>query len=183
MKSLVKNIKGLCCLGLPESVVSTLQGYVAGAESSSGETVTVAGPEAGPLPAAAAVVELTAGRPIRPADFLRQLSRAAQEPSLHMPDFALGEYMFSPQERTLSRDGLADGIVVTDREADMLIYLARQNGRAVPRDELLKNVWRYQDGVDTHTLETHIYRLRQKLGDGPALLLTAEDGYLLPASR
>lgn len=130
------------------------------------------------LPPATPIVALFRGRPERLSQILRRLQQAAEEPALHIHDFSLGEYLFSPQERSLQ---LKDGseVSLTDRETDMLLYLARRGDRAASREELLKDVWRYQDGVDTHTLETHIYRLRQKLGDGADLLITTEEGYRL----
>jgi DNA-binding response OmpR family regulator len=83
------------------------------------------------------------------------------------------------------REGAAkegEDIALTDREVDILAYLVRHRQAPVSRDMLLKNVWQYQEGVDTHTLETHIYRLRQKIeasADEPRLLLTVEGGYRL----
>jgi DNA-binding response OmpR family regulator len=70
-------------------------------------------------------------------------------------------------------------VSLTDKEVEILAYLIRRRGATVSRDDLLKDVWRYQAGVDTHTLETHIYRLRQKISGMPALtnaLSTDEDG-------
>ncbi len=92
----------------------------------------------------------------------------------------LGPFIFSPQEKTLSCDGQI--IPLTDREVDILAYLAKHKGQAVARADLLKNVWKFQPDVDTHTLETHIYRLRQKMeesADAPKILLTADGGYHL----
>lgn len=70
---------------------------------------------------------------------------------------------------------------LTDKETDILLYLSRLKTPA-SRDELLREVWQYKDGVTTHTLETHIYRLRQKLAqllDNKDVLLTDEGGYYL----
>jgi hypothetical protein len=112
---------------------------------------------------------------------LRQARQMLEEPALYLDGFQLGRYFFNPSERQLTTDGQED-IALTDKETDILVYLARHHASAVTRDDLLKNVWRYQQGVDTHTLETHIYRLRQKIeisAETPALLVTEEAGYRL----
>ena len=72
---------------------------------------------------------------------------------------------------------------LTDKETAILAYLYAANGEAVGREDLLRDVWDYVDGVETHTLETHIYRLRQKIESDPskpAVILTSGDGYRLP---
>jgi DNA-binding response OmpR family regulator len=73
-------------------------------------------------------------------------------------------------------------IRLTDKEASILKYLFRAGDRPVARDVLLKEVWGYNNRVTTHTLETHIYRLRQKIERDPSnarLLVTEEGGYRL----
>ena len=70
---------------------------------------------------------------------------------------------------------------LTDKEAAILSHLLAADG-VVGRDELLAGVWGYGEGVDTHTVETHVYRLRQKIEDDPAqasVLLTEAGGYRL----
>ena len=103
------------------------------------------------------------------------------QPVLYIDDIAIGDYTFKPQERSLVRK-TGEAVALTDREADILAYLVRHRHAPVSRDALLKNVWQYQEGVDTHTLETHIYRLRQKIESSaadPRILLTVEGGYRL----
>ena len=71
---------------------------------------------------------------------------------------------------------------LTEKETNILKYLYRAQGKPVARDELLSEVWGYNATVTTHTLETHIYRLRQKVEPDPAharLLLTDAGGYRL----
>ena len=73
---------------------------------------------------------------------------------------------------------------LTEKEAAILRYLHRADQQPVPRETLLKNVWGYNANVTTHTLETHIYRLRQKIENNPAeaqLLVTEGGGYKLVA--
>ena len=74
---------------------------------------------------------------------------------------------------------------LTEKEAAILRYLHRAEQQPVARETLLKHVWGYNANVTTHTLETHIYRLRQKIEHNPAeaqLLVTEGGGYKLVAS-
>lgn len=92
----------------------------------------------------------------------------------------IGPYSFHPAEKLLldSRDRR---IRLTDKEAAILRHLYRA-GAVVPRDVLLNEVWGYHAGIDTHTLETHIYRLRRKIEPDPAnarILVTEAGGYRL----
>jgi DNA-binding response OmpR family regulator len=95
--------------------------------------------------------------------------------------FRLGTYEFRPANKILL-DAQQRKIRLTDKETNILKYLYRAGGNPVGREELLAEVWGYNAGVTTHTLETHIYRLRQKIEADPAnarLLLTDAGGYLL----
>ncbi len=71
-------------------------------------------------------------------------------------------------------------IYLTEKEVGILSFLHEYKGEIVPRTKLLKSVWNYVEGTETHTLETHIYRLRQKIEENPAnpkILMTKDDGY------
>ncbi len=73
-------------------------------------------------------------------------------------------------------------IRLTEKEAAILKYLLRSGASVIGRDELLDEVWGYNSGVTTHTLETHVYRLRQKLEKDPSnaeILVTEPGGYRL----
>jgi DNA-binding response OmpR family regulator len=75
----------------------------------------------------------------------------------------LGPYEFIPADQLL-RDAASDTTIrLTELECRLLNYLAASNGASVDRDQLLAHVWGYTAGVDTHTVETHIWRLRQKI--------------------
>lgn len=116
------------------------------------------------------------GGPLRLGVLLREIGRRLAEPVLYLSDIPLGRWTFRPQARALEeKDGTQ--VDLTDRETDMLAFLARHGGRAVSREALLRHVWRYQDGVDTHTLETHLHRLRRKTGQD--IVETGEGGYRL----
>jgi DNA-binding response OmpR family regulator len=95
--------------------------------------------------------------------------------------FPIGPYSFRPGAKLLVNDR-GSKIRLTDKETAILRYLFRAGQRPVPRETLLQEVWGYNSGVTTHTLETHIYRLRQKIEKDPAnamLLVTEAGGYKL----
>ena len=95
--------------------------------------------------------------------------------------FTLGPYLFHPAMKTLVTEDDSK-IHLTEKETNILKFLYRADTNVVPRDTLLQEVWGYNATVMTHTLETHIYRLRQKIEQDPAnvqLLLTEAGGYRL----
>ena len=95
--------------------------------------------------------------------------------------FRIGPYEFRPAAKILI-DDKAKKVRLTEKETSILKYLYRAGAKAVSREELLTEVWGYNAGVTTHTLETHIYRLRQKIEPEPGqarLLLTDAGGYRL----
>ena len=97
--------------------------------------------------------------------------------------FQLGPYTFKPAMKMLV-DARDRKIRLTEKETNILKFLYRAQSGVVPRDVLLHEVWGYNAGVTTHTLETHIYRLRQKIEADPSnarLLLTESGGYKLVA--
>jgi DNA-binding response OmpR family regulator len=95
--------------------------------------------------------------------------------------FAIGQYTFKPASKLLV-DEKGAKIRLTEKETSILKYLYRAGEKVVTRDVLLHEVWGYNAGVTTHTLETHIYRLRQKIEKDPSsaeLLVTEMGGYKL----
>lgn len=95
--------------------------------------------------------------------------------------FQLGPYLFKPAQKMLV-DENERKIRLTEKETNILKFLYRAPDGVVPRDVLLHEVWGYNAGVTTHTLETHIYRLRQKIEPDPtnvSLLVTESGGYRL----
>ena len=94
----------------------------------------------------------------------------------------IGPYEFSLEDKALRNGDANLRIRLTEKEAAILAFLHRMGERAVPRQELLTEVWGYNPAVTTHTLETHIYRLRRKIEADPAkasLLITVAGGYRL----
>lgn len=97
--------------------------------------------------------------------------------------FGIGPYTFQPAQKVLI-DEKDQKIRLTEKETAILKYLYRSGEKAVSRETLLNEVWGYNAGVTTHTLETHIYRLRQKIerDSGKAeILITEKGGYRLVA--
>jgi DNA-binding response OmpR family regulator len=96
--------------------------------------------------------------------------------------FQIGPYTFRPSAKLLINPDKNTKIRLTEKETAILKYLYRAGNRAVSRDVLLGEVWGYNAGITTHTLETHIYRLRQKIESDPAaaeILVTEPGGYRL----
>lgn len=95
--------------------------------------------------------------------------------------FSIGPYTFKPAQKMLI-EGNGQKIRLTEKETAIMKYLYRAEEKVIGRDELLEQVWGYNSGVTTHTLETHIYRLRQKVEKDPSnarLLVTEGGGYKL----
>ena len=104
--------------------------------------------------------------PERPSDLTEVVIPGGQV------DFARREVCFDGGER----------VALSEREAELLAYLARNRGRAVGREEILSRVWRISGGIDTRTIDMHVVRLREKLRDNsgsPRVLLTVRGkGYM-----
>jgi len=95
--------------------------------------------------------------------------------------FKIGPYTFKPSAKLLLGED-EKKVRLTEKETSILKFLYRAGDKVVGRDTLLHEVWGYNSGVTTHTLETHIYRLRQKVERDPSnaeLLVTEPGGYKL----
>ena len=98
--------------------------------------------------------------------------------------FRIGHYSFRPAAKLLV-DQEKRRLRLTSKEVDILQFLYRAGGKPVSRPILMENVWGYSSAAETHTLETHIYRLRQKMEIDPAecrILVTEGGGYQLNAA-
>lgn len=96
--------------------------------------------------------------------------------------FAIGRYTFRPSAKLLVDSASGEKVRLTEKETAILKYLYRAGARTVNRETLLSEVWGYNSGVTTHTLETHVYRLRQKMERDPStasILVTEPGGYRL----
>jgi DNA-binding response OmpR family regulator len=122
-------------------------------------------------------------KPFRIAELLARL-RAQMRIFENSEDavFTIGPYTFRPSAKLLQEQARNRRIRLTEKEAAILKFLYRAGTRPVARQVLLNEVWGYNAAVTTHTLETHIYRLRQKIEPDPAnacLLVTEGGGYRL----
>jgi len=96
--------------------------------------------------------------------------------------FTIGPYTFRPSAKLLTHGESKKKVRLTEKETSILKYLYRSGDTVVGRDKLLGEVWGYNAGVTTHTLETHVYRLRQKIEEDPSaaeILVTEPGGYRL----
>lgn len=114
-------------------------------------------------------------KPFRFGDLLRCLEQAAAREII-----AIGRLRLDANARELT-DGAGRRLRVTEKEAAVLAFLARAGEQMVARETLLGEVWGYSGNATTHTVETHIYRLRRKLTDHGLvdLLVTETGGYRL----
>ena len=120
-------------------------------------------------------------RPMRFAALMAMIRAKIAPTAFAAASAALGDQLFCETTQTLMGP---DGVrrLLTEKETAILARLARARGGVVARDVLLREIWGYSPAVDTHTLETHIHRLRRKLEDAsgrPKLLLSAPSGYRL----
>jgi DNA-binding response OmpR family regulator len=122
-------------------------------------------------------------KPFRLSVLLARL-RAQLRHSEHSEDavFTIGPYTFRPSAKLLMDPSGRKKVRLTEKETAILKFLYRAGDQAIGRDTLLGEVWGYNAGVTTHTLETHVYRLRQKIERDPAraeILVTEPGGYRL----
>jgi len=117
-------------------------------------------------------------KPFRFGDLLRRLEQAAVREII-----AIGPFRLDANARELI-DGTGRRLRVTEKETAMLVFLARAGDQVVTRELLLGEVWGYAGSATTHTVETHIYRLRRKLTEngGADLLVTEAGGYRISSS-
>ena len=119
------------------------------------------------------------GRPVRLGLLLARIDAHASEPE-GARSRRLGPYEFLPADRELRLE--SEAIRLTELECKLLACLAEGEGSVIGREELLARVWGYSSGIATHTVETHVWRLRQKIEtDDPAtrFLITEPGGYRL----
>jgi DNA-binding response OmpR family regulator len=121
-------------------------------------------------------------KPFRFAVLLARIrAHLRQHDESHGALFQIGAYQFNPGAKNLVSEG-GDRLRLTEKEVAILRFLYRARSQVVDRDTLLREVWGYSAAVTTHTLETHIYRLRQKIEPDPGhaqLLVTEAGGYRL----
>ena len=122
-------------------------------------------------------------KPFNPRELLARIrAQLRQHERSEDAVFAIGPYSFRPGAKMLIDPETNKKIRLTEKEAAILKYLFRAGQTVIGRDVLLNEVWGYNSGVTTHTLETHVYRLRQKIVRDPSnaeILFTEAGGYRL----
>ncbi len=169
--------------GLPDRAIAELCRDLRRAEIG-GPLIVLAAPDADPDEAA-----LEAGatdwlvKPVRVGVLLARLRAGLRGTENEAGVLTIGPYAFRPTAKLLSDTAAGRTVRLTEKELAILEFLYRA-GRAIGRDKLLGEVWGYNAGVATHTLETYVYRLRRKIERDPAnaeILVTEPGGYrLLP---
>lgn len=117
---------------------------------------------------------------IRMGELLLKLYQMLKQPWFYVESIKLRGLVFKPKDKIIENTHGKE-ISLTDREIDLLYYMSQKAGEVINKERLLQDIWNYKNELDTHTLETHIYRLRQKLDEAgeSRILTTQESGYLL----
>lgn len=121
----------------------------------------------------------TYSNPARLGKIIDNIIRASKDIDAEIKILTFGKAELNTQ-RFLFKRLDEKTVPLTEKESEILTYLHSNKPDTIPKNTLLKSVWEYADSVETHTLETHIYRLRQKIEQDPAnpeILLTKENGY------
>ena len=123
--------------------------------------------------------------PVSPGQFIRELGRISetdQGEQVYTKIVRTSLFELNPKDYSF-RDLKNDvSVLLTEKEYILLHALSQAEDNWLSKDDLLKQVWGYKTGTETHTLETHIYRLRQKIEpdkDNPAILINKDQGYQL----
>lgn len=90
------------------------------------------------------------------------------------PEFENNTFKWMPQTRQLIHKQSQKIIQLTEKESEIIGFLAKCPHLQATKDEILHAVWHYQNDIHTHTLESHIYALRQKTA--PDQLIVAQEG-------
>ena len=103
-------------------------------------------------------------KPMRMGELLARVkSQLWQHKASDTARFSIGGLSFVPANKLLKSPDDSRKVILTEKESTILKYLYRAHPNCVPKEELLAEVWGFQNGLSTHTVETHIYRLRQKI--------------------
>lgn len=116
-------------------------------------------------------------KPYHLSELFSLLERCIQKTGENRKLVMLGQWQFDAIAQELCRGKKV--ISLTEKETSIIQLLYDAQPNAVDKKELLEQVWGYSEAVDTHTLETHIYRLRQKFGDDKGVIATGDKGYML----
>ena len=92
--------------------------------------------------------------------------------------FENNAFIFDARTRRLFNKKTKQSVDLTEKESDLLGFLAQAKGHKASKEEIMSNVWKYSENTETHTLDSHIYALRQKLQNDIDALLTYQNGFL-----
>ena len=117
--------------------------------------------------------------PIRPTDLYHRTAQILGTLQNRIT-FENTAFLFRRTNRILTDRQTGEDIMLTEKESDLLAALAEAMPQSLSKDDLLKIVWNYSPDTETHTVESHIYLLRQKLGNrADALIQSTPTGYIL----
>ena len=121
--------------------------------------------------------------PVRPDDLLRTVQLGLTRLQ-HRTTFENANFVFRSSDRSLLIKKSQELILLTEKENDLLSALAAAYPNPLDKETLLEQVWNYKPDTETHTLESHIYTLRQKIGPkADSLIQSTATGYVLITSR
>ena len=121
-------------------------------------------------------------KPFILAKFLKKIEENTLIPKIrHKECINFKEYNLYPVKKEIISSITGTVVKLTEREVTILKYLYNNSPETISKEELLENVWGYSAEMTTHTIETHIYRLRQKVEQegGSQLIITENSGYKL----
>ena len=121
-------------------------------------------------------------KPFKLSSFLDSLKENKLFPKVRRKEcFCFGEYRKKKQKKEIYSSETKKAVKLTEREVDIIRYLYQINPNSATKEELLEKVWKYNAEATTHTVETHIYRLRQKVEKNATkqLIVTKNNGYKL----
>lgn len=116
-------------------------------------------------------------RPLKFLDLLGRLKNLHYSQNISFSDFVL-----NLREKTLSNLKMQQEQRLTEKECQLLRLFCLNKGQDLSKEKLMREVWGYHPDAETHTLETHIYRLRKKLEEDPnvpKILLNGKTGYFI----
>ncbi len=118
---------------------------------------------------------LNLSRPLRFLDLLSLLENLPYTQEITFAHFSL-----DLREKSLKNLKTQETQRITEKECQLLRFFHQNKGQDISKHRLLREIWEYHPEAETHTLETHIYRLRQKLEKDPnvpQILLNGKEGY------
>lgn len=116
-------------------------------------------------------------QPLRFVEFLSLLENLP-----YKGDITFAHFSLDLREKTLTNNKTKEVQRLTEKESQLLRFFYHNKGQELSKERLLKEIWEYHPDTETHTLETHIYRLRQKIEEDPnvpQVLLNGKEGYLI----